>query len=130
MTDPDRVATVVDALLDPSLEPIVDMVANRAAEGGGYEVRTVDGRVRFRRADGGSGNDGSAYVETLVEGRNPLGDTATDRFVPLADERANLWPTRASQSYPHAHEHIAQVFDHPAAPEIVCLHTPAHNWED
>jgi phosphonoacetate hydrolase len=130
MTDPDRVATVVAALLDPVLEPIVDMVATVDADGVGYDVRTVDGRVRFRRADGNGSGDGGGFVETLVEGRNPLGDTATDRFVPLADERANPWPTRTEQSYPHAHEHLAQVFDHPAAPDIVCLHTPAHNWED
>src|SRR4029450_11553611 len=124
------------------------MVASVAADGDGYDVRTVDGRVRFRRAEGDG--DGAGFVETRVEGRNPLGETATDgfgalagggggtplgataadRFVPLAEERANPWPTRTSQSYPHAHEHIAQVFDHPAAPDIVCLHTPAHNWED
>lgn len=123
--DAARVRRVVDALLDPALEPIVDMVATTDPdEPGGYDVRAVDGRVRFRR-DGGDG-----FVETLVEGRNPLGDTATDRFSPLADELDHRWPTRTEQSYPHAHEHIAQVFDHPAAPDVVCLHTPAHNWED
>jgi len=129
--DAERVERVAAALLDPVLEPIVDLVATVAADGDGYDVRTVDGRVRFRPTGGdGRDGDGGGFVETLVEGRNPLGDTATDRFVPLAEERANPWPTRTSQSYPHAHEHLAQVFDHPAAPDIVCLHTPAHNWED
>jgi hypothetical protein len=130
--DAERVERVATALLDPVLEPIVDMVATVDPGGDGYDVRTVDGRVRFRREAGNGDGNGNAwrYVETLVEGRNPLGDTATDRFVPLADERANPWPNRATQSYPHAHEHIAQVFDHPAAPDVVCLHTPAHNWED
>jgi phosphonoacetate hydrolase len=129
--DPERVGRVADALLDPALEPIVDMVIT--TDDGGYDVRAVDGRVRFTRdarRDDGGGGDGPRYVETLVEGRNPLGDTATDRFAPLADEMTHRWPTRTSQSYPHAHDHIAQIFDHPAAPDIVCLHTPAHNWED
>jgi phosphonoacetate hydrolase len=129
--DRERVERVATALLDPALEPIVDLVAT--SDDGGYEVRAVDGRVRFRReaADGdGDGSGGWRYVETVVEGRNPLGDTATDRFAPLADELAHRWPTRTEQSYPHAHEHIAQVFDHPAAPDVVCLHTAAHNWED
>ena len=110
---PDQAAVVrvVDTLLDPVLEPIVDMVLT--ADGDGYEARAIDGRVRFRRhADG----DGWHFDEIEVEGRNPLADTATDRFSPLADERAHPWPTRAEQSYPHAHEHIAQVFDHPSAP--------------
>ncbi len=133
--DPARVQRAADALLDPALEPIVDMVVTTDEEG--YEVRAVDGRVRFRRehADGGAGpagpnGGGWRFVDTSVEGRNPLGDTATDRFAPLEDELAHRWPTRTQQSYPHAHEQIAQIFDHPAAPDLVCLHTPAHNWED
>lgn len=120
-----QVERVVDALLDPVLEPIVDLVATTTDEG--YDVRAVDGRVRFRREPHGSG---WRFVETHVEGRNPLGDTATDRFTGLDDERSNPWPTRTEQSYPHAQDHVAQIFDHPAAPDVVSLHTAAHNWED
>src|SRR4029450_11894919 len=100
---------------------------------GGYDVRAVDGRVRFRR--GGDGEKGR-FVETAVEGRTPRGGAATralparDRFPPLAEELDPRWPTRTQQSYPHAHEHVAQVFDHPAAPDVICLHTAAPNWED
>jgi hypothetical protein len=127
--DPDRVRRVADALLDVALEPIVDMVLT--TDGEGYEVRAVDGRVRFRREAERSGDGaGWRFVDTLVEGRDPLGDTATDRFSSLDDELAARWPTRTEQSYPYAHEHIAQLFDHPAAPDLVCLHSPAHNWED
>jgi phosphonoacetate hydrolase len=128
--DAERVRRTADALLDPALEPIVDLVVT--TDDDGYDVRAVDGRVSFRRETAGGGADGGGwrFVETAVEGRNPLGDTATDRFAPLADELAHRWPTRTEQSYPYAHEHIAQLFDHPAAPDIVCLHTPAHNWED
>ena len=136
--DPDRVRRVADALLDAALEPIVDMVVT--ADGDAYEARTVDGRVRFRRevapanpgADGDGDGDGERwrFVDVEVTGRNPLGDTATDRFPSLADELANRWPDRTRQAYPHGHEHIAQLFDHPAAPDLLCLHTPSHNWED
>ncbi|HET6948938.1 MAG TPA: alkaline phosphatase family protein [Acidimicrobiales bacterium] len=124
--DPERVRRAADALLDPALEPIVDLVVTTVD--GGYDVRAVDGRVTFRREPGGDGE--WRFVDTAVEGRNPLGDRATDRFAPLADELAHRWPTRTEQSYPHAHEQIAQLFDHPAAPDVLCLHTPAHNWED
>jgi phosphonoacetate hydrolase len=120
-----RLEAVMAALLDPALEPIVDMVVTR--DGSGYEARALDGAVRFRRDLDGAGQH---YTEVHVEGRNPLGDTATDRFPTLAAEHAMPWPTRTQQSYPHAHDQIAQLFDHPAAPDIVCLHTSAHNWED
>jgi len=138
--DPDRVRQVADALLDVALEPIVDMVVT--TDGDSYEARTVDGRVRFRReavpaaathdggADGADDGDVWRFVDVDVEGRNPLGDTATDRFPSLDDELAHRWPDRTQQAYPHGHEHIAQLFDHPAAPDLVCLHTAAHNWED
>jgi phosphonoacetate hydrolase len=120
-----RLEAVIAALLDPALEPIVDMVVSR--DRSGYEARAQDGAVRFRRDRDGAGQH---YTELHVEGRNPLGDTATDRFPTLDAERAMPWPTRTQQSYPHAHDQIAQLFDHPAAPDIVCLHTAAHNWED
>ncbi|HYZ98542.1 MAG TPA: alkaline phosphatase family protein [Acidimicrobiales bacterium] len=121
----ERIDAAIEALLDPQLAPIVDMVVT--ADDDGYEARAVDGAVRFRReADGPAWR----FTETRVEGRNPLGDTATDRFPTLAAERATPWPTRTQQSYPHAHDQIAQLFDHPAAPDVACLHTAAHNWED
>ncbi len=123
--DPDLVDTAVEALLDPVLEPIVEMVIT--ADGDGYEARAVDGRVRFRRQDDGYG---WRFTETAVEGRNPLGDRSTNRFAPLDEETAHPWPDRTANSYPFAHEMVAQVFDAASAPDVVCLHTSAHNWED
>lgn len=123
--DPAHVEAVVDALLDPALEPIVDLVLT--ADEGGYQARSVDGMVRFERADEGTG---WRFDELVVEGRNPLGDRSTDRFAPLVTEQANPWPDRAANAYPHAYEMAAQVFDHPDAPDVACLHTPSHNWED
>lgn len=123
--DPDLVPPVVDALCHSDLEPIVDLVVT--ADAGGYEARAVDGRVRFTRADEGHG---WRFAVTKVEGRNPLGDQATDRFAGLEAERAHPHPDRATTSYPHAYEMVAQVFDAAAAPDVICQHTAAHNWED
>ncbi len=123
--DPNLVDVAVEALLDPALEPIVEMVIT--ADDQGYEARAVDGMVRFRRSDT---ETGWAFAEELVEGRNPLGDQATDRFSPLDIERAAPYPDRTQTSYPFAYEMVAQVFDHPAAPDVICQHTSAHNWED
>ena len=80
----------------------------------------ADGRVRFAK-------DGT--VER-VEGRNPLADQATDRFAPLPDELGVRYPDRTTNSYPFAYEQVAQLFDHPAAPDICVIHTAAHNWQD
>ncbi|MEZ5178816.1 MAG: alkaline phosphatase family protein [Acidimicrobiales bacterium] len=123
--EPEHVDAVVGALLDVALEPIVDLVIT--ADDTGYEARAVDGRVRFTRADHGAG---WTFAETEVEGRNPLGDQATDRFVGLDAEVANPYPHRSANAHPHAYEMVAQIFDHPAAPDVITLHTPSHNWED
>lgn len=123
--EPEHVEALADALLDPALEPIVDLIVTADADG--YEARAVDGRVRFRREDDGAG---WAFAEVEVEGRNPLGDRATDRFVGLDVEMASPHPSRTENAYPHAYEMVAQIFDHPAAPDVLTLHTPAHNWED
>ena len=85
---------------------------------GGVGASAVDGRVRFTRADAGHG---WAFTETEVEGRNPLGDQATDRFVGLGTEVANPYPDRTVNAYPHAYEMVAQIFDHPAAPDVPSL---------
>src|SRR5947209_6868192 len=115
MTD---VADALDVLLDSALEPIVEMVLVR--DGDAVEAHAVDGHVRF---------DAAGTVRS-TSGRNPLGDQATDRFVGLDDEVAALHPTRRANSYPFAYEQAAQVFDHPAAPDLCVIHTAAHNWAD
>ncbi|MEJ7583787.1 MAG: hypothetical protein WKF43_06770, partial [Acidimicrobiales bacterium] len=55
---------------------------------------------------------------------------STDRFSPLSVEAAHPYPDRTATSYPYAYEMVAQVFDSPAAPDVMCMHTSAHNWED
>ena len=112
----------LEVLLDGALAPVVDMVCT--ARDGGYEALAHDGRVTFRRTGHGS------YERVSVEGRDPLADQSTDKFSPLADERAHPYPHRSVNAYPHAFDQIAQLFDAAAAPDLCVLHSAAHNWED
>src|SRR5947209_7376133 len=94
----------LEVLLDSALEPIVDMVVRYVD--GEYQAASHDGAVRFRRTDEGG------YEVTAIEGADPLADQSTDKFSPLADELANMYPHRRANAYPHAFDHIAQLFDH------------------
>jgi arylsulfatase A-like enzyme len=118
-------STALDVLLDPVLDPIVEMVL--LAADGGYEAIAHDGRVRFRRSDEGTG---WSYTVETVDGRNPLADQATDRFVGVENERATRWPHRSANAYPFGYEQVAQLFDHACAPDLCVIHSAAHNWED
>jgi predicted AlkP superfamily pyrophosphatase or phosphodiesterase len=123
VTDPDRALGV---LLDPGLAPIVDMVVRRTGDGT-YEAASADGRVEFRRhGDGGV----DAYERTGGEGQDPIADQSLDKLVGLTAETADPHPARRDNAYPFAYDHIAQLFDHPAAPDLCVLHSAAHNWED
>ena len=114
----DLLGDALDVLLDPSLEPIVELVVHR--DGERYVAAAVDGRSTFDR-------DGNV---SSVEGRDPLGDDATDRFAGVEVERANRHPDRTANAYPYAREQVVQLFDHPSPPDICVVHTAAHNWED
>lgn len=114
----------LEVLLDGALEPIVDMVL--FARDDAFEARAADGWVRFRRT--GPGPDGYEVIDRA--GVEPLADRAPERFSPLAAERADLHPHRSRNAYPWAYDHVAQLFDHPAAPDLCVLHSAAHNWAD
>src|SRR5450631_1151519 len=74
-------------LTDVSLDRVVDMVLS--ASDGMYEARSHDGAVQFRR-------EGTSQIEVVAtEGRDPLADQATDKFSPLAAERAQPHPDRS-----------------------------------
>ncbi len=119
--DADR---ALEVLLDSQLDPIVDMVL--LSRNGVYEAATHDGTVTFRRT--GPGPDGYEVVATT--GADPLGDQSTDRFAPLGAELSGLHPHRSENAYPFAFDTIAQLFDHPAAPDLCVIHSASHNWED
>lgn len=113
------------ALLDPAWAHIVEMVLSR--DGDTYEAAAVDGRVRFRRE---ADRAGWRFETVAVEGRDPLGNQATDQFAPLSDELASRYPERADNAYPNAYLQLSQLFDAPAAPDLCAIHTAAHNWQD
>ena len=112
----------LDILCGTDLSAMVEMVVFSPAPGI-YEARAVDGSTRFRRHLGGRD---WRYQVTKVEGRDPLGDQDVTRFSPLAAELAEPQPDRRRNSYPLAYERIAQVFDHPCAPDLCVLHTASH----
>jgi phosphonoacetate hydrolase len=114
----------LDILRSDALEPIVEMALLSPGDDT-YEAVAHDGRVRFRREADGAG---WRFAVEEVEGRDPLADQAVDRFAPLADEMAARFPTRDRNSYPHAYEQVAQLFDHRSAPDICVVHTAAHFW--
>ncbi len=112
----------IDVLCDSALEPIVDMVLLHRDDA--YEARSHHGSVRFRR----DGQGGYEVLET--SGDDPLADQSTDRFTGLDAELDNRHPLRADNAYPHAFDHVAQLFDSPATPDLCVLHSARHNWED
>ncbi len=116
----------LDILCSADLAPLVELVC-WSPETNVYEARSVDGHVRFRRDVTGPS---PTFSTEESSSHDPLGDQDPSRFSPLADEIANLWPDRRRNSYPYAYEHIAQVFDHPCAPDLCVLHTSSHRCED
>src|SRR5215213_3285516 len=78
----------LDVLCSDALSPIVEVVLSSPAPDT-YEAQAVDGRVRVRRETDGTG---WRFEVEAVDGRNPLGDQAADRFVGLDAERAALHP--------------------------------------
>ena len=115
----------MEVLTHPDLESIVEMVLTSPAPEV-YEARSVDGAVRFRRRQTPSG---WAFEVDAVEGRDPLADQDPTRFAPLDAEVAGGHPHRRANSYPFARDHVAQIFDHPCAPDVCVLHTASHRQE-
>lgn len=127
---PDTVGAALDVLTGDELEPIVEVVL--LARDGAYEAHAVDGSVRFRRDDGDPATPASRWTFSVEEvtGRNPLGDQSLDRFVGLDAETGSRFPDRTANAYPFAYEQVAQLFDHPSAPDLCVVHTASHHWAD
>lgn len=105
-------------LLDGRLEHVVEMAL--CARDGLIEAHAPDGSV-WLEPDG---------TVARVRGRDPLARADAAAFSPLREELRALRPPRTANSYPHAYEHVAQLFRHPCAPDVAVVHTGAHNWEE
>ncbi|MGO9195674.1 MAG: alkaline phosphatase family protein [Acidimicrobiales bacterium] len=119
-------------LLSGSLEPIVDLVAwcPRRDE---YEVASAEGHVRFGRHPIGITDSGQvrwAFDAETISGRSPIERQDPAHLGSLEAERSAPHPRRRDNSYPHAFDHVAQLFDHPSAPDLVVQHSSAHFWGD
>jgi phosphonoacetate hydrolase len=120
----------LEVLLSSDLDPIVDMVA-WSDEPGRYHASSAEGEVRFRRVAPRSGSGARWIFEAeMVRGRDPLACQDPSRFGSLAEERAMPHPRRTDNAYPYAFDQVAQIFDHPSAPDLVVVHSAAHFWGD
>ena len=116
-------------LLEESLSSIVDLVA-WTVEPGCYELASAFGRVRFRRVEGARPSKPDGFVVEEVRGNSPVANQDPSHLGTLAAERATPHPPREGNAYPYAFDHLAQIFDHPSAPDLVVLHTGSHYWGD
>ena len=122
--NPEHIDRAREVLLDTGLDAIVDLVAWK--DGTTYHAASSQGAVTFARVDGTS----EEYEEQHVDGAHPLANQSTDTFPNRAEEEAGKYPTRDENSFPYAYEHLAQLLDAAAAPDLVALHSAAHNWQD
>jgi phosphonoacetate hydrolase len=96
-------------------------------------VSSAHGHIRFRRRrTSKSPNDRSSWAYDLVDarGEDPIQRQDVRHVDSLPSERALPHPDRRHNSYPHAFDHLAQLFDHPSAPDLVVQHSAAHYWGD
>lgn len=121
------VATARAALLDPAMAHIVDMVASATGDGDAYELASAEGSVRFSAEPDG---DGWQFRELGVTGTNPVANQDPAHGSPLAAEVTDPHPGRSANAYPFAYEQVAQLMEAPDAPDLVAIHSAAHNWED
>jgi phosphonoacetate hydrolase len=129
---PAEVERALSVLLDEPLESVVDLVGWSPAPDH-YEVASAEGHVRFRRYREGltaNGRPRWTYECEPLSGDDPLHRQDPAWFGTLEAERSVPHPRRGDNSYPHAFDHLAQLFDHPSAPDLVVLHSAAHYWGD
>jgi phosphonoacetate hydrolase len=122
----------VEVLVGPELDAIVDFVAWTSAAGT-YEVASSDGHARFARRNDGVTSAGAPRYDYDVEvlaGANPIARQDPAWLSPLGPEQSSPHPHRSENSYPHGYDHLAQVFDHRDAPDLVVVHSASHYWGD
>lgn len=112
-----RIDDALGVLLGDDLAHVVDLVL--CARGGVVEAHARSGSVGFT-ADG----------PVWTRGRNPIERQDPSTFSPLRSEFASLRPANEDNHYPFAYDNCAHLFENANAPDLVVVHTPAHNWEE
>ena len=115
----DRIDAIHEALLDPALTPMVDVVLRR--DGDTYHATSARGSVAFRHDAGGT-------TIVRVDGEDPLADDDHTRFLGVGAELAGETPDPAAEARPHAYDEVAQFFDSPHAPALAVVHAAAHRY--
>jgi arylsulfatase A-like enzyme len=98
-------------------------------EPGSFELASNAGHIRFRRHESARASIDGFDVE-LISGVNPVANQDPTHLGSLEAEQASPHPASDANAYPFAYDHIAQLFDHRSAPDLVVLHTGAHYWGD
>ena len=106
------------ALADPAVSHIVEIVLSR--RGDGFRAASHTGSVEFRVDPDG------VHIDA-VTGVDPIADTDPDRFVGHLDEIDGEHPDATTNSYPYAHDQIAQFFSSPEAPDLYVSRTASHH---
>jgi len=125
--DATRRDRALEVLLGDDLRPIVDLVA-WMIEPDSFELASNTGHIRFRRQGAADSTDG--FDVEVVSGVNSVENQDPQHLGSLEAERASPHPPSDANAYPFAYDHLAQLFDHRSAPDLVVLHTGAHYWGD
>ena len=119
----------MEALTEPGLAPIVDIVAWPDPDAG----RDPAGRpLAVLVADhGGCARLDAAHPDgVVVSGRHPLPSTDPLAFLPYADEVADPSPDHERNAYPLPWLRLASFFTDPRSPDIAIVHTAAHYFPE
>jgi hypothetical protein len=112
----------MQVLLDPALEPVVELLA--WADDTYVYAETARGAARIRR-------DAPGEAHEVLRGEDPLARQDPLALTPARAEAATPRPRHAEQSYPHAGVRLASLFAaEDRAPDIAVVHTDAHHWPE
>jgi phosphonoacetate hydrolase len=120
----DARSAAVEALTDPALAHVVDLVAQPEGAPGAPEAVVVTnacGAVRLHP-------DGRHEV---LHGRDPVASTDPMAFLPYERELADPGPDNARNAYPDPGRRLLSLFgDADRSPDLVVVHTPRHWFPD
>lgn len=115
---------VVEALTDPALDRVVDLVAVPEGPRGaprGVVVANARGAVRLH--PGGT--------HEVLRGADPVADTDPMAFLPYEREVADPSPPNERNAYPEPARRLLSLFgDAGRSPDVVVVHTPGHYFPD